>query len=103
MTFRTRFTNALGRRLWPQTNLARKQLAHAIGVSGGTLDLWMAGRGSPSSEALAELVTFFHSRGDVGFKYEVFNIEPPVRAAAPALLAEQLERMAQQVRELMPA
>jgi transcriptional regulator with XRE-family HTH domain len=102
MTFRSRFTNALCRRIWPQTDLARKQLAHAIGVSGGTLDLWLRGHGSPSAEALAELVRFFHSRGDRLFKYEVFNIEPPPMVPEPLLAALQAYRQAEarQGREL---
>src|SRR3546814_1548324 len=53
--FRIRLKQAFCRRTWPQTDLSRKQLCHAIGVSGGTLDLWMRWQGSPSAESLADL------------------------------------------------
>src|SRR3546814_1436432 len=39
--FRIRLKQALCRRTWPQTDLSRKQLCHAIGVRGGTIELWM--------------------------------------------------------------
>jgi transcriptional regulator with XRE-family HTH domain len=106
--FRFRLQQALSARVGPHTGLARKQLAHAIGAHGKTLDLWMQGRGSPSAEALAELVAFFHARGDRLFKYEVFGIEPPTAPVAPAPtpvteFATQLEHMARQMRQMVPA
>jgi transcriptional regulator with XRE-family HTH domain len=95
MMFRKNFACSLGRRLWPHTDLARKQLAHAVGVHGSTLDIWMQGKGSPSAEALAELVRFFHDRGDDGFSAEVFGTR---RSAAPvAQLAADLKDMARRL------
>lgn len=50
---------ALSRRLFPNTNLTRKQLQHALRISVGTMDNLLKGEHDPSGRVLDKLVEFF--------------------------------------------
>lgn len=58
-TLGERVSAALTRRLFPNTNLTRKQLQSALGISVGTMDNLLAGHHDPSGRVLDKLVAFF--------------------------------------------
>lgn len=58
-TLGERVSAALTRRLFPNTNLTRKQLQSAIGISVGTMDNLLSGHHDPSGRVLDKLVAFF--------------------------------------------
>jgi hypothetical protein len=58
-TLGERVSAALTKRLFPHTNLTRKQLQHALGISIGTMDNLLSGHHDPSGRILDKLVSFF--------------------------------------------
>jgi hypothetical protein len=89
---------ALQRRLFPHTNLTRKQLQDALKCSVGTMDNLLSGHHDPSGRTLDKLVAFFRD----GFVNEVWgahNIHcictrAQEKAARIAELHEELRRLA---------
>jgi hypothetical protein len=89
-TLSKRTQYAIERRLFPHTNLTRKQLQHALGISTGTMNNLLSGNHDPSGRVLDKLVAFFRE----GFVNEVWggnNIHcictrAPEKAAAVALV-----------------
>lgn len=57
----TLLKNALERRLYPNSNLHRKQLCAALGVSGNTVSNWLSGNNEPQGGHLMALIRFFDS------------------------------------------
>lgn len=89
-------------RLYPNTNLHPKQLAHAIGMTDRALRMLLAGDINPSAGTLGEACRFFWSRGDRAFSAIVlglpgidgptlFDVQRPL-AEAHALLGAILQR-----------
>jgi hypothetical protein len=58
-TLGERVADALRRRLFPHTNLTRKQLQDALKCSAGTMDNLLGGNHDPSGRILDKLVAFF--------------------------------------------
>lgn len=58
-TLSQRIQYAIERRLFPHTNLTRKQLQHALGISTGTMNNLLGGNHDPSGRVLDRLVAFF--------------------------------------------
>jgi transcriptional regulator with XRE-family HTH domain len=89
-TLSERTQYAIERRLFPHTNLTRKQLQHALGISTGTMNNLLSGQHDPSGRVLDKLVEFFRD----GFINEVWgghnihciDTRAPERAAAVALV-----------------
>ncbi len=68
-TLGERVAVALRRRLFPNTNLTRKQLQDALKCSVGTLDNLLSGHHDPSGRMIDALVAFFRD----GFVNEVWG------------------------------
>jgi hypothetical protein len=68
-TLGERVSAALRRRLFPHTNLTRKQLQDALKCSVGTMDNLLSGHHDPSGRILDKLVAFFRD----GFVNEVWG------------------------------
>jgi hypothetical protein len=68
-TLGERVSSALRRRLFPHTNLTRKQLQDALKCSVGTMDNLLSGNHDPSGRILDKLVAFFRD----GFVNEVWG------------------------------
>lgn len=58
-TLGERVAGALQRRLFPNTNLTRKQLQSGLHISVGTMDNLLSGHHDPSGRVLDKLVAFF--------------------------------------------
>ena len=58
-TLGERVKAALERRLFPKTNLTRKQLQHTLHISTGTMDNLLNGHHDPSGRVLDLLVAYF--------------------------------------------
>lgn len=58
---------ALKRRLYPNSNLHRKQLCHVLQISGNTLDNWLSGNNEPRGSHIMALIRFF----DPAFAQEI--------------------------------
>jgi transcriptional regulator with XRE-family HTH domain len=71
--FYERFSDAIRRRLSPNTGLHLKQLAGAIGVSDDTLTRWSRGQTRITAEALGGLAEFFRRRGDQSLLGEIYG------------------------------
>lgn len=67
--FRARISDALRRRLFPNTALRNIDLAKALGVDTKTLGNWLARYSQPDGYLLTQLIHFF----DAGFANEVFG------------------------------
>lgn len=88
---------ALLSRMFPNTNLTRKQIVHALDISAGTMDNLLSGNRDPSGRTLHKLVDFFGA----SFLHEVFGgpnihvIDPRAtqKAARIAELHEELRRL----------
>lgn len=89
-TLAERVQYAIERRLFPNTNLTRQQLAHALRISAGTMNNLLSGSHDPSGRVLDKLVAFFRD----GFINEVWgahnihciDTRAPEKAAAVALV-----------------
>jgi transcriptional regulator with XRE-family HTH domain len=100
-TLGEKIRSAFVRRIFPNTNLTRKQVIHALDISAGTFDNLLSGERDPSGRTLHKLVEFFGA----SFLQEIFGgpnihvIDPREAQKATALrkLAEaheELRRMA---------
>jgi hypothetical protein len=89
-TLGERVSAALNRRLFPHTNLTRKQLQHALGISVGTMDNLLSGHHAPSGRVLDKLVAFFRDSfiNEVWGAHNIHCIDTraPEKAAAVALV-----------------
>ena len=90
--FYERFSDAIRRRLSPNTGLHLKQLAGAIGVSDDTLTRWSRGQTRITAEALGGLAEFFRRRGDSSLLGEIYgDLVPPTVPDLSQLRAVILE------------
>jgi hypothetical protein len=67
--FRQRLSNALRKRLYPNTGVTRLHLAHALGKDADTIDNWLNEYSQPDGYLMGELINFF----DAGFANEVYG------------------------------
>lgn len=68
-TLGEKIRSAIVRRMFPSTNLTRKQVIHALDISAGTMDNLLSGERDPSGRVLHKLVDFFGA----AFLQEVFG------------------------------
>jgi transcriptional regulator with XRE-family HTH domain len=68
-TLGEKIRSALVRRMFPNTNLTRKQVLHALDISAGTLNNLQSGERDPSGPTLQKLIDFFGA----SFLHEVFG------------------------------
>lgn len=89
--------SAFVRRIFPNTNLTRKQVIHALDISAGTFDNLLSGERDPSGRVLHKLVDFFGA----AFLQEIFG-GPNIVVIDPsdARKADALRRMAEAQEEL---
>lgn len=89
--FMKRFTDALRRRLYPNTGLRVDDLAYALGMNGFTLRAWLRGESCPGGDAVDGCIDFFTRAGDHNFLQELYPkaVTPLIqrRKAADAALA----------------
>ncbi|HUK61160.1 MAG TPA: hypothetical protein VLV50_18160 [Stellaceae bacterium] len=71
--FQERFSEALRKRLYPNTNLHLKEIALAVGRAENTVARWWRGETRILGEDLGNLARFFHRRGDTKFLSELFG------------------------------
>ena len=76
--FKTRFVEALRKRLAPNTGLHADQLAGAIGRHGESVRNWLRGDCGISSEAVDAVIAFFMWQGDHAFIVEVYPQVTPL-------------------------
>lgn len=68
-TLGEKIRSAIGQRMFPNTNLTRKQIIHALDISQGTMNNLLSGEHDPSGRVLHKLVEFFGA----GFLQEIFG------------------------------
>jgi hypothetical protein len=97
-TFRERFSDALRRRLAPNTNLTVSQLAGAIGVSDNTIKNLLSKANEPSARVIDECVAMFKDTflNEIYGCHNIHVIDPRAtqKAARIAELHEELRRLA---------
>jgi transcriptional regulator with XRE-family HTH domain len=97
-TFRERFSDALRRRLAPNTNLTVSQLAGAIGVSDNTIKNLLSKANEPSARVIDECVALFKDTflNEIYGCHHIHVIDPRAtqKAARIAELHEELRRLA---------
>jgi hypothetical protein len=97
-TFRERFSDALRRRLAPNTNLTVSQLAGAIGVSDNTIKNLLSKANEPSARVIDECVAMFKDTflNEIYGCHHIHVIDPRAtqKAARIAELHEELRRLA---------
>lgn len=71
--WRSKYANALRRRLSPNTSLTRQQFAHAMGWSVDTVDNHLSEYGQPDAYRMGQAMGFFYSMGDHTFAVEVYG------------------------------
>jgi transcriptional regulator with XRE-family HTH domain len=69
----SRFGEAIRRRMYPNTGLHPKQLAHIAGCTPNTFDRWLRGENRLPAEPLGNIARFFARSGDVSFLAEVYG------------------------------
>lgn len=62
---------ALTKRLYPESPLGPKHIAHALGIDPATLWRYRTGRIAMPADTLMALIGFFRCRGDFGFEAEI--------------------------------
>jgi transcriptional regulator with XRE-family HTH domain len=99
-TFRERFSDALRRRLAPNTNLTVSQLAGAIGVSDNTVKNLLSKANEPSARVIDECVRLFKD----SFLNEIYGCHHihclDTRAPERAALVMQQARIQEELRRL---
>lgn len=89
-TLGERVSAALRNRLFPNTNLTRKQVQDALKISAGTMDNLLSGNHDPSGRVLDKLVAFFRDPfiNEVwgGNNIHCICTRAPEKAAAVALV-----------------
>jgi DNA-binding XRE family transcriptional regulator len=97
-TLRERVSVALRRRMYPNTNLSRQQLADRIEISDGTMANLLSARTDPSGPVLDKLIRCFKD----GFINEVFGCHDihcvDTRAPERAALVRQILHATEQLR-----
>lgn len=79
-TFEQRFADALRRRLYPNTALRLKQMAHDLGYSEDTLARWLRGEHRVYAAAAEDVDRYFAARhGDTDFLREVLRLPQAAR------------------------
>lgn len=91
--FKQRLAESLRKRMYPNTGLHPKQLAHALQKSVDTIFHWMRAENTAEGDSIDGLIGFFTSQGDANFVVEIFpGVTPLVqsrREAETALLLVQ--------------
>ena len=88
---------ALERRLYPQSNLHRKQLSTTLGVSRNTVDNWLSANHEPQGGHLMALIRFF----DSSFAQEIS--QGHVTKITDRRAMEAIRKMAEAQQELQTA
>lgn len=70
--FKQRLAESLRRRVYPNTGLHPKQLAHAVGKSVDTVFHWLRGENTAEGDSIDSLIDFFTKQGDASFVVEIF-------------------------------
>ena len=100
-TLGERVSLSLKRRLFPNTNLTRKQLQDALRISPGTMDNLLSGNHDPSGRVLDKLVAMFRDPfiNEVWGAHNIHCIDTRLTEKAKAV--RELVRAQENVRAVM--